>query len=191
MRHLFRRAPSPCAPPGLCPASGPKRHGAEGGVSRPPARASCKPHPGSPGGTDPPRPSLGSPQAQAFVSHALTSSHTHICAATRAHTRTAWRTPARGAHTGRTPAGGWGWRRPRKEGTDGRCTHRRPELGEEEERPGNLRLRREGAHRRESKRDAEETPEDNGWAVKGRRGLTGCSRGGNSSNPWHGERGVY
>lgn len=117
--------------------------------------------------------------------------HTHICAATRAHTRTAWRTPARGAHTGRTPAGGWGWRRPRKEGTDGRCTHRRPELGEEEERPGNLRLRREGAHRRESKRDAEETPEDNGWAVKGRRGLTGCSRGGNSSNPWHGEHGVY
>lgn len=118
---------------------------------------------------------------------------THISAPPRAHTlgllgvahtrkgRTHWSHACRG----------WGWRRPRKEGTDGRCTHRRPELGEEEERPGNLRLRREGAHRRENKRDAEETPEDNGWAVKGRRGLTSCSKGGNSSNPWHGERGVH
>lgn len=142
---LFRPPPQP-SPPGLCPAPGSKRHGAEGGVSRPQARASCKPHPGSPGGTDPPRPSLGSPQARAFVSHALTSSHTHIRAATRAHTPAAWRTPARGAHTGRTHAGGW--LRPRKEGTDGPCTHRRPGLREKEERPGNLRLWRKGAHRR-------------------------------------------
>lgn len=46
----------------------------------------------------------------------------------------------------------------RKEGTDGLCTHRRPGLGEKEERPGSLLLWREGAHRGESKRDAEETP---------------------------------
>lgn len=124
IRHLFRPPPTPCAPPGLCPASGLKRHGAEGGVSRPSARASCKPHPGSPGGTDPPRPSLGSPQAQAFVSHALTSSHTHSYLRRHARTHSDCL-----AHTrkGRThwphACRGWGWRRPRKERTDGRAVH--------------------------------------------------------------------
>lgn len=128
-------------------------------------------------------PSLCQPRAYKLT-HTYLRRHARTHSDCLAHTRkgrTHWSHACRG----------WGWRRPRKEGTDGRCTHRRPELGEEEERPGNLRLRREGAHRRESKRDAEETPEDNGWAVKGRRGLTGCSRGGNSSNPCHGERGVY
>lgn len=162
-----------------------KRHRAGGGLFRPLARASCKPHPGSPGAADPPRPSLRSPQPRAFVSHALT--HT---AAPPARTHTG--SPL--AHTRKGRAHSSHARRgveATEEGKNRLATDRQTawaggrggEAREPEAGAGG------GAEAR-TQRDAEETlgEEDNGWDVKGWRGRASYSRGGDSPNPWLRER---
>lgn len=96
-------------PSGLHSIPGTRRHKAGGSVFGPLARASCKPHPGSPGATDPPRPALFSPQPGAFVSHALTRLHTHP-RRPRAHAFSPGSDPqearALAAHTQRSGGGG-------------------------------------------------------------------------------------
>lgn len=128
---------APWQPHGPRPTPGSKRQGAGGGVLRPRARASCKPHPGSPGAADPPRPSLRSRSPEP-----LSATRSHGSGRPRAPGSP--RTPARGARTRRLHAGESGRRR--KEGTAPPRPDTPPWLGEGEGegRPGNLRLGREG-----------------------------------------------
>lgn len=129
-----------------------RRPKAGGSIFGPLARASCKPHPGSLGATDPPRPALFSRSLEP-LSATRSHAYTHIRAA-RVHTLPPPHPrlrPARGARTRRTHAEEWSRRR--KEGTDPLPTDRLPGLGEGEERPENLRRGRKGAQR-QKRRDA-------------------------------------
>lgn len=135
------RQPFP-SPSGQRPTPGPGRHRAGGGVFRPLARASCKPHPGSPGATDPLRPLPLLPAAWSLCqprAHTRSHAHTHTRAACAHTLGPPWRTRARSARTRRTDAGEW--RRRRKELTGYRPTEawtggrggeaRKPEVGAE------------------------------------------------------------
>lgn len=154
------------SPRGLRPTPDSKHHREVGGVFWSLARASCKPHLGSPGAADPPRPSLCSPQPRAFVSHALTRSHTHPRSHARTHTVSLAHTRKGRAHSPHARTGV----EAAEEGTDGPWTDRLPELGKrggEAQEPAAQDGRGRAAR---TQRDAEETLGLRGQRM-GRQGL--------------------